>query len=143
MLLSTKFGGPLLLSNRLLRQPAFHFFFFFFPLFFCSASLLLHRLFLVARSRGYCFVWGLGLLLAVASLVEHKLWGSLASVIAAQVLSSCSSRALKPGLRSCDEWSLVTPRHVESSQTRDVPCIARQILSTREVPFHFFSERTC
>ena len=55
----------------------------------------------MARSRGYCFVWGLGLLLAVASLVEHKLWGSLASVIAAQVLSSCSSRALEPGLRSC------------------------------------------
>ena len=75
----------------------------------------------MARSRGYCFVWGLGLLLAVASLVEHKLWGSLASVIAAQVLSSCSSRALEPGLRSCGAWGLVTPRHVESSQTRDCP----------------------
>ena len=143
MLLSTKFGGTLLLSNRLLRQAVFHFFFSPLSLFFCTASLLLPRLFLVARSGGCCFVLGLGLLLAVASFVEHKLWGALASVVAVRGLRSCSSPALEPGVRSCGAWGLVAPRHVESSQTSYVPCIARQILSTREVPFHFFSERTC
>ena len=145
MLLSTKFGDTLLFSNRLLRQPSFYFFFFFFFSFFYFSALHLGcctGFFLAARSKGYCFVLELRLLLAVASLVEHKLWGSLASVVAAQVLSSCSSQALEPGLRSCGAWGLVAPRHVESSQTRDVPCTARQILYTREVLFHFFSERT-
>ena len=143
MLLSTKFGGTLLLSNRLLRQAAFHVFFSPLSLFFCTASLLLPRLFLVARSGGYCFVLGLRLLLAVASFVEHKLWGSLASVVAVRVLSSCSSPALEPGVRSCGAWGLVAPRHVESSQTQVCPLHCKADSFYQGVLFHFFSERTC
>ena len=72
------------------------------------------------RERGLLFVSVSGLLLAVSSLVaEHRLWGTWASVVVVH--------------------GLVAPRHVGSSQTRDltcVPCIGRQILSiwaTREV----------
>ena len=36
-----------------------------------------------------------GLLIVVASLVEHGLWGTLASVVVAHGLSSCSSWALE------------------------------------------------
>ena len=39
--------------------------------------------FLVVGSRGYSAVAVLGLLAAVASVVEHRLWGTQASVVAA------------------------------------------------------------
>ena len=54
-----------------------------------------------------------GLLITAHFLVvEHKLWGTWASVVVA--------------------LGLVVPQHVESSRTRDqtyVPCIGRQILN--------------
>ena len=49
---------------------------------------------LTAASGGYSLVVVLGLFFAVASLVvEHRLWGLWASVVAVHQLSSCSTRA--------------------------------------------------
>ena len=79
-----------------------------------------------AQSFSSCSEWGLcskqglligtvhRLLIAVASLVEHRIWGAQASVVAAHRPSSCGSQALeharygscnvRPG--SCNLWSL-------------------------------------
>ena len=56
---------------------------------------------LVAASGGYSLVAVGRLLTEVASLVEHRLWGLQATVIAAHGLSSCSSQALEHRLNSC------------------------------------------
>ena len=60
---------------------------------FLAVFTALHRLSLVAMSRGPLFVAILGLLIVVASLVEHRL--------AAHGLSSHGSQALEPRLSSC------------------------------------------
>ena len=48
---------------------------------------------LVAARRGCSVAVVHGLLIAVASLVEHGLWGTQASVVVAHGLSSCGSQA--------------------------------------------------
>ena len=60
---------------------------------------------LVAASRGYSLVLVQGLLIVVASLVEHRLQNVPASVGAVQGLSGCSSWALKHRLNSCGAWA--------------------------------------
>ena len=70
-----------------------------------------------------CWVFVHALLIAVALLVEHRLQGTQASVVAAQGLS----RALVQYL-----WctGLVAPWHVGSFRTQDqthVPCISKLI----------------
>ena len=91
----------------------------------CWVFVSMHRLSLVAVSRGYTLVAVHRLLIVGASLVaEHRLWGAWASV-AAPVGS-------------------VAPRFVESSWTRDqtrVPCTGWWILNhwtTREVLYIHF-----
>ena len=54
------------------------FFRFIYCYFGCGRSLLLLGLFSGCRSRGYCLVVGLGLLIAVASLIENGLQGAQA-----------------------------------------------------------------
>ena len=88
-------------------------------------------------SGGYSPVAVHGLLIAMASLVvEHRLYGSQASVAEAHGLRSCGSWALEHRLNSC---GLVALRHVECSWIRDrthVSCISMQISihsTTREV----------
>ena len=67
----------------------------------------MHRLSLAVVSQGYSLAVVHGLLIAVASIVEdHQLWGSQTSVVAAPRLSRYPT-------------GLVTPQHVESSQTID------------------------
>ena len=57
---------------------------------------------LAVASRGYTLVAVHNLFMAVASLVvEHGLWGTQASVVAAHVLSRCGSQALECRLNSC------------------------------------------
>ena len=58
-----------------------------------------------------------GLLIAVASLMEHGLQGVQASVKAEHRLTSCGSQALEHRLLWCT--GLVAPRHLGSSQTKD------------------------
>ena len=53
--------------------------------------------FLVAESGGYSPLVTLGLLVVVSPVLEHRLWGAWASVIAAQGLSSYSFQALGTG----------------------------------------------
>ena len=60
---------------------------------------------LVAANRGCSLVVVPGLALAVASLLEHRLQSTRASVIAARSLRSCGSRALEHRLNSCDPWA--------------------------------------
>ena len=116
---------------------------------------MLHAGFLSFWRAGATAVAACRLLLAVASLVEQRLWGTQSSVVVAQVFISpgcraighsdfgiCSVWAQYLGLTGLREWArewaqeravvcgLVAPRHVESSQTRDctyVPCISGQI----------------
>ena len=52
---------------------------------------------LVAVSRGYSPIAMRGLLIAVASLVEHEPWAHTEE----RELSACGLRALEHGLRSC------------------------------------------
>ena len=60
---------------------------------------------LVAVSRGYSLVGVHGLLIVVASLVvEHRLQGTRASVVAARGLSSCGSQALSTGSVVVVHW---------------------------------------
>ena len=60
---------------------------------------------LVAESRNYSPVLGLGLLTAVASLVvEHGLFGKRASVVAACRLRSCDW-IIKHRINSCGAWA--------------------------------------
>ena len=66
----------------------------------CAGSLLLHRLF------SSCDEWGLlvvvrGLLIAVASLVKHRLQSMQASVVVVLGPSSRGSQALEHRLNSC------------------------------------------
>ena len=56
---------------------------------------------LVAASGGYPLVVVCWLLIAVTSLVGHRLWGTWASVVAAHGLSSCGFQALQHRLSSC------------------------------------------
>ena len=103
----------------------FHFFFFliyFIYLFLATLGLHCFRwAFSSSGERGLLFIVMRMLLIAVASLVgEHR-------------LQACGLQQLWP-------MSLVAPRHVGSSSTRDqtrVPCSGRWILNhcvTREVP---------
>ena len=85
-------------------------FFFLKILFDCELSLLLH-LGLPYLQRGLLFLAMPGLLIVVASLVEHRLQ--------ALRLRSCGSQVLEHGFSSCNTWALVAPQHVESSQARD------------------------
>ena len=55
-----------------------------------------------AASGGYPLVVVCGLLIAVASLVEHGLWGARVSVLAALGLSGCGFWALEHRLNHCD-----------------------------------------
>ena len=78
------------------------------------------------------FIAVCGLLIVRTSLAaELRLQCAQASVVAADGLSSCGSRALEHRLNSCGAWAQLLPWHVESSQIRDqthVSCIGRQIL---------------
>ena len=56
---------------------------------------------LVAASGGYSLVVVCWLLIAVTSLVGHRLWGMWASVVAAHGLSSRGFQALEHRLSSC------------------------------------------
>ena len=97
-------------------------FFFKFLLFIwlCWVFVAARRLSLVAVSGGYSLLAVCGLPIAVASLVlEHRFWGSWASIVVTCGLSSCwllSSRAQTQQL-----WymGLVVPWHVGSSWVRD------------------------
>ena len=83
-------------------------------IFGCTESLLLHRLSLVlADSRGYTLVVKHELLIAVASGVEHGLWGIWGSVVVASGFSICGSWAPQHGLSSALQ-------HMGSTQTRDL-----------------------
>ena len=46
-----------------------------------------------------------GLLIAVTSLVEHRVSGTRASVAVAQDSGSCASQALEHGLSRCGSWA--------------------------------------
>ena len=111
------------------------FFFFLFHLFIFgySGSFLSHGLFSSCGQRGPLSSFGGWTSLAV----EHGLWSTQASVVAASGLSSCSSRTVERKLSSCGArawlahsvWGL-------SSLTRDqthVPCIG----SATEPPVFF------
>ena len=64
------------------------------------------RLFLVLEGGGYSLLVVCELLIVVASLmVEHRLWGTWASVVAAQGLSSCGLWASECRLNSCGTWA--------------------------------------
>ena len=69
-------------------------------MFGCAGSLLLCRLSLVVVSRGYSAVVEYALVIALASLVKHRLQGMQASVAAAHGLSSCIVQTLQHGLNS-------------------------------------------
>ena len=93
-----------------------------------------YRLSLIAAS------WGYSLLHCVHfSLRWPPLLQSMAFEVAACGLSSCGYWPLELGFSSCGARTLVTPRYLDSSQTRGwncVPCIGRQIpihYATREV----------
>ena len=60
-------------------------------------SSLLLRLSLVAVSGGYSLVAASGLLIAVTSLVVHRLWGKRASVVATCALNSYGPWSLEQG----------------------------------------------
>ena len=73
-------------------------------MFGCAESLLLCELFyiIVAVSKGYSVVVGLGLLSVVVSLLaEQGLYGTWALGVAAHGLSSCGSWALEHRFNSC------------------------------------------
>ena len=83
-------------------------------------SSLLQELFSSCGERGLLSVAMLRLPIAVASLiVEHRLLGPRASVVAARGLSSRGSRALEHRLSSCDAHGLVASQHVGSSGIGD------------------------
>ena len=67
----------------------------------CWVFVAVHGLSLVVASRGYSLAAVCGLLIVVASLVEHGLQGVQTSVVAAHRLSCCGIRALDCRLRSC------------------------------------------
>ena len=73
-------------------------------IFGCAGSSLLHAFSLVAAYRGYSLVEVRALLIAKASVAEHGLQGSGASVVV--------------------EHRLRCPTHVESSWTRDQTCVS-------------------
>ena len=89
------------------------------------------RLSLVAVSRSYSLISGLGLLTAAAFVAEHRLQAHRlqclqASVAVAREFSICSPRT-----QQMWHTGLVAPRRVGSSQTRDqthVPGTGRQTL---------------
>ena len=87
---------------------------------------------LIVTSWGYSLVAIYRTLIAVASLVEHRLQSVWGSVVASHRLWNACSVVVAMGL--------FAPWHVRSSRTRDsihVPCIDRKILNrwtTREVP---------
>ena len=60
---------------------------------------------LVAAGRGSSLGAVCGLLVAVASLVEHGLQGLWAPVLVAQGLCSCGSGALEHRLSNCGAWA--------------------------------------
>ena len=83
---------------------------------FLKFCIYLHRLSLVAASRGYSGVAARGLLTAVASLVaEHGFWGTRASAVAARGLSSCGTWAVGCTDSVVAGTGLVAPWHVGSS----------------------------
>ena len=60
----------------------------------------LQRAAILAHSSDYSRVVGRGLLMAAASLVEHRPWGVWASGVAARGLSSYGSQALEHRLNN-------------------------------------------
>ena len=110
-------------------QKNYIYLFFYLFIFCCAGSLLLCRLF--TNKWGLFFVVVHRLLIALTSFVaEHRLQGT--------GFSSCNLQAQQlqlPGSSAQAQqlWhtGLVAPRHVGSSQTRDLTClscIGRQIL---------------
>ena len=77
-----------------------------------------HRLSLLAVNGSYSLTAVRGLLLAVASLMEQRLWGMKSSVAAVLGLSSCGPRALSTGATVVHTGS-VAPWQMGSSPTRD------------------------
>ena len=64
------------------------------------------RFFLVLQGGGYSLLVVCELLVVVASLVvEHRLWGIQASVVAARGLGSCGLQAPECRLNSCGTWA--------------------------------------
>ena len=66
-----------------------------------AGSSLLCELSLVVASGGYSLVAMRGLLIAVASFLEHRLWSIWASVVAVHGLSSLGSWTLEHRTSSC------------------------------------------
>lgn len=79
-----------------------------------GSSLLCTWLSLVEVSRGYSLFWCSGF-----SLLWFLLLQSMGSRVCG--LQCCGTWVLELRLSSCGTWSLVAPRHVESSQTRGKP----------------------
>ena len=66
----------------------------------------MYRLFLVLEGGGYSLLMVCERLIVVASLVvEHRLWGTRASVVAARGLSGCGLRAPECRLNSYGTWA--------------------------------------
>ena len=109
-------------------QKNYIYLFFYLFIFCCAGSLLLWRLF--ANKWGLFFVVHRLLIALTSCVAEHRLQGTGFSScsLQAQQLWLLGSRAQAQQL-----WhtGLVAPRHVGSSQTRDLTClscIGRQIL---------------
>ena len=141
-----RFPGPLGLAHRTQQHPVPSFFFFLSEAKEASAAISregqwIFFFFLRGQGGGYCCV-GISLvvqsrshsvaavcrlLIVVASLVEHGLGGTWASVVVRR-LSSCSSQALAQ-----KSWRtrLAAPRHVGGFRARDLTgasCIGRRVL---------------
>ena len=105
----------------------FNFYYYFFNFWLRWVFVAVHRLSLVAVSRGYSSLWSMGFSLPWLLLLQST--GSRCTGF-----SSCGARA-----QQLWHTGLVAPRHVGTSQTRArtrVPCIGRRILNrcaTREV----------
>ena len=99
--------------SQVFQPTMFYFVLFNIYLFcLCWVSIAVHRLSLVAESGCYSLGWcACGLLIAGASLMEHRLQSAQASAVAAPGLQRVASVAVAPGL--------VVSRHVGSAQIRD------------------------
>ena len=132
-------------------KPCFLFFYKF--IYFILFILFLAALGLCFCMRAFLWFWQAGATLHCGAQASHcggfsccGAWalGTWASVVVAQGLSSCGSRALERRLSKLWHTGLVAPRHVRSSWTRartHVPCNGRRILNhcaTREAQKKFF-----
>ena len=98
----------------------------------CWVFVVTRGLSLAALSRGYSLVELFRLLTAVAfPVVEHRLWGTRASVVAAHGFISCVSRTLELGSAavarrlSCSAACGIFPHQ----RSNCVLCITRQVLN--------------